>query len=238
MNISKLCLLFCTLVIFSGCATAPLRQDVSQDMRTCKTAVAYAQLEKKINYNELVYKVLWNENRTQDASFDGLWDIDYDLSQYMAPRIAKLGLNTISIYDVVPAKEMSALHDNLKSLRTVEGYMISEKKLVLDDSLRKNLRKKGIDYLITVDSDYVYIYTQIGVKSGSARTGLRIVDIRTNEQQYFSVFPVAGNFKVEENAREIENNDLAGFKHMMKEWLDQAIRQQMPKLLGLAETKS
>lgn len=238
MKIFKLSLLFCALAMFAGCATAPLRQDVSQEMRTCKTAVAYAQLEKKINYNELVYKVLWNESRTQDASFEGMWDIDHDLSQYMVPRVTKLGLHPISIYDVAPQNEINALHDNLKGLRTAEGYMISEKKLQLDDSLRKTLMKKGIDYLITVDSDYVYIYSQLGVKQGSARTGLRIIDIRTNEQQYFSVFPVAGNFKVEKSAREIENNDLAGFKHMMKEWLDRAISQQMPKLLGLAQTTS
>ncbi len=236
MKACKLLFFAMAAMILAGCAAAPLSQDVANDLKSGKIAVAYYQKEKRINYNELVYRVLWNEAREHDATFDGLWDIDTDLSNHMAPCVTKLGLNATSIHELVPQEELKVLHGNLLArdpFRDKEPV-----KMVLGESLRKALLDKQIDYLLTVDGDYIYIYTQIGVKQGSARTVLTLLDVRSNEQKYFATFPVAGFFEVEESAREIEDNNLAGLKHMLKEWLSTAVEQSMPKQLGLIQPKS
>ena len=101
--------------------------------------------------------------------------------------------------------------------------------------MRSILLDNGIDYLITVDSNYIYVYTQIGVKQGNARTSMYVQDVRSNEQKYSSLLPVGGNLKVDKTVREIEENNLVGLKRAMKEWLEGSIRKHMPKQLGLVE---
>lgn len=226
--IQYICLL-CMVAFFSGCATAPiLSKDVSQDLRGSKVAVAYAQLNKKIHYQELVYKVLWNETRTHDVSFDGLWDIDSELSAYMASRVTQIGLNAVSVYDVASKDSMMELHQTLLSKQYSDP-------LKLSDALRDNLLQNNIDYLIVVDSDYISVYAQIGVKQGSALADIYLQNVRSNEQKYFSGMGVGGKLKVEKKAREIEDNNLQGLKESLKEWLALSISKGMPKQLGLVE---
>jgi len=236
MKFIKLCVLISIAIIFAGCATTPIGQDVSQALRSGKVAVEYAQLNKKIHYEELVYKVLWNETRTKDVSFDGLWDIDSELSNFMAPKVSAFGLKAVSIYDVAPKETVLDLH---KTLAENALRALTEKSglapLVLSENLRSKLLENGIDYLIVVDSDYIYVYSQIGVKQGSARTSMYVQDVRSNEQKYFCLLPVGGNFKVNKTVREIEDNNLTGLKKAMKEWLEVSISKHMPNKLGLTE---
>ena len=229
MKVYKLFALLILSALFFGCATAPpLSKDVSQSLRGSKLAVVYAQSEKRIHYNELVYKVFWNETRTKDVSFNGLWDIDSDLSGYMTPKVCDLGLNAVSIYDAVSDKEIKDLHEALKS-------KTREEPLVLSDDLRAKLIDSEINYLITLNSDYIYVYSQVGVKQGHARAWMYVQDVRSNDQKYADFFPIGGNFKVEKSIREIEDNNLEGLRVAMKEWLDDSIPRWMPKKLGLAD---
>lgn len=229
MKSIKLIALLIVSALFFGCAASPtLSPDVTQSLKGSKLAVVYAQSEKRIHYNELVYKVLWNETRTKDVSFNGLWDIDTDLTSYMAPKVCDLGLKAVSLYDVVSEEEVKELHEGLMGKGRQEA-------LVLSDNLRAKLMDEGVDYLLTLNSDYIYVYTQIGVKQGHARAWMYVQDVRSNEQKYASFFPCGGNFKVRENVREIENDNLAGLKGHMKEWLDLSIQKHMPKKLGLVQ---
>lgn len=236
MKFFKLCALISVAIIFSGCATAPIGKDVSQALRSSKVAVVYAQLNKKIHYEELVYKVLYNETRTQDVSFDGLWDIDSELSNFMAPKVSELGLKVVSIYDFAPKETVLDLHrtlsENLLKALTEKSGLIP---LVLSENLRSKLLENGIDYLIVIDSNNIRVYTQIGVKQGSLRTSMYVQDVRSNEQKYYCYFPVGGNLKVNKSVREIEDNNLAGLKKAMKEWLEASISKDMPKRLGFIE---
>jgi hypothetical protein len=228
MKLLKSFALLFALIIFAGCAGTPINKDVTQSLKGGKLAVAYAQLGKSIYYEELVYKVLWNETRTQDVSFDGLWDIDTDLSNYMAPKVSELGLNAVSIYDVAPKEVVSELHQALKGKP-------HQNPLVLSDTLRNKLLESDIDYLITVDSNNIYVYTQIGVKQGSPRTSMYVQDVRANQQKYYCLLPMGGNIKVNKSVREIESNNLEGLKSNMKEWLGVSVEKWMPKRLGLVE---
>lgn len=81
-------------VLLTGCAVQPLTAQKSQDMRNGNIAVGYLQLEKRIEYNELVYKVLWNEQRSQTAVFEGIWDIDANLSERLSAQLNEQGLTT------------------------------------------------------------------------------------------------------------------------------------------------
>jgi len=204
------------------------RKDAATSLRNSKVAVAYVQSEKKIHYQEEVYKVLWIETRTKDVSFEGLWDIDTDLSAYIAPRIGKLGLNAVSLQDVVSAQEIKSLHEAIKGGNRTEP-------LVLSDGLRSKLMDSGIGYLVTLNSSQIFVNTQIGVKVASAFPWLYVQDIQSNKQLYGDSFPCGGHLKVEKNIREIENNNLALLKSSMKEWLDASISESMPKRLGLVE---
>jgi len=236
MKLLKILLLLFGLVMLISCAAAPVSPDVSKQMVDSKIAVAYAQLEKRINYEEALYRVFWIEHREQNVSFEGLWDIDQDLSTYIVPGISALGLHPISLYHATAKQDIAELHQSLKD--TSPHYNNgSRKKLVLSDSLRQSLKKNNISYLITIYSDYIYVYTQTGVKMGSARTQLNVMDVNSNEEKYNDIFYAGNNLKVEKSVREIENNNLAGLKREMKKWLDLAISNRMPKALGLTQEK-
>jgi hypothetical protein len=228
MKYYKFLVLFVLSTLFVGCAKPPLSKDVATSLRNSKVAVAYVQSEKKIHYNEEVYKVFWIETRTKDVSFEGLWDIDADLSAYIAPRVGKLGLNAVSLHDVVSDQEMKRLYEAFKVEPQTEP-------LVLNDELRSKLLDNGIGYLVTLNSRQIYVNTQIGVKVASAFPWLYVQEIQSNKQLYGDSFPCGGNLKVEKNIREIENNNLALLKSSMKEWLDDSISKWMPKKLGLVE---
>ncbi len=229
MKLFKFLVLLIVSALFFGCAASPkLSPDVTQSLKGSKLAVAYAQTEKRIHYNELVYKVFWNETRTKDVSYNGLWDIDTDLTSYMAPKVCDLGLKAVSIYDVVPEENIKELHESLMAKPR-------EEELVLSDGLRAKLMDEGIDYLLMLRNDHIGVYTQIGLKQGQAHAMMYVQDVRSNEQKYAGFFPCGGNFKVEKNVREIENNNLAGLKDHMKEWLDVSIQKHMPKQLGLVQ---
>ncbi len=225
-------LIVCAMLM--SCAAVPISPDVSKNMINSKVAVAYVQLEKKIKYEEVLYRVFWLENREQNVSFDGLWDIDKDLSTYMAPKISAIGLHPTSIYNVAKEEHIADLHKLLKYTHP-DFNNGSRKALKLSESLRQSLHRNNIGYLITIYSDYIYIQTQTGVKLGSARTQLNVMDVNSNEEKYNDIFYMGDFLKVEKTVREIENNNLAGLKREMKNWLDTAISSQMPKKLGLSQ---
>ena len=237
MKFIKLCALITVAAIFfAGCATTHISKDVTQALRSSKVAVVYCQMNKKIHYEELVYKVLWNETRTKDVSFDGLWDIDSELSNFMAPKVSALGIKAVTIYDVAPKEAVLELHKTLaenlvKALKEKSGIV----PLVLSENMRSKLLENGIDYLIVVDSLGIRVYSQIGFKQGSALASMYVQDVHSNEQKYYSSLPVFGNLKVKKTVREIEDNNLAGLKKEMKAWLEVSISKHMPKVLGLTE---
>ena len=52
---------------------------------------------KKIFYSELVYKVLYNETVTAESVFEGLWDVDSELSVLWASQLSALGIRSRSL---------------------------------------------------------------------------------------------------------------------------------------------
>lgn len=224
---SLFALLIASALLF-GCAKPPLSAEQSNSLKSGKLAVAYIQAEKRIQYQELLYRVFWNETRTNDVSFEGLWDIDTEISAYISPKVCQLGLNAVPINKAISDKDIKDLHD------TFNAQARRESPVVLNDGLRAKLVDSGVDHLITLHSNYIFVFSQIGA-SGSPLTWMYVHDVRSNKQIYADYFPIGGELKFNQSVREIESNDLAGLKSAMNEWMDAAVLKSMPERLGLSK---
>ena len=213
---------------------SPLSKDKGTDVQNSFIAASFYQHEKKISYTELLYKVLWNESRNMEASYQGIWDIDKDLSQYFSNQLNDNSFSSESIHSLLSEENLQAFHkmysdsDEPGQLIRKEGHVIR-----LDDEIRSNLSSQGIKYILTLFSDYTYAYTQMGLKQIHPRSQLSVIDIAKNEEIYFGPMTFIGKPTVEKSIREIEDNNLAEYKRVMKAGIDVILEKPFPKALGI-----
>lgn len=105
----------------------------------------------------------------------------------------------------------------------------------LNPELRATLDRKHIDFLLVLYSDYIYSYTQVGVKQVHSRSQMSVIDVKNNEEIYFGPMVFGGSPKVEKSIREIENNNLAGLKTIMYDGIDSVASLSIPKALGFSK---
>lgn len=94
--------------VLSGCAITPQAiPPVSGaslvSLKTEKIAVIYSFAEKRINYSETLYRVLWLEDNSSSEDVSGIWNPDLDATQSAVVRLRKQGFSADSIHDVVDA---------------------------------------------------------------------------------------------------------------------------------------
>ena len=182
MKSLKILLFLVSLSLLTSCAGPRISPETSKNIKDSKIAVAYVQVEKKISHNESLYRVFWWDLRKMDVSFDGLWDLDKDLSNYMVPNFADLGLHPTSIYTVASKRDIASLHKSIKG----------KNKIALNNSLRQSLKRNNIRYLITLYSPYIYTHTQWGLRQMNLNAILSVIDVDSNEEMYPGKFFPAG----------------------------------------------
>lgn len=238
MKFLKLLPILIISAILASCAGTPVNigQDATKEITNSKIAVAYFQMEKRINHNEELYRVFWWDQRDLNVFFDGLWDIDKDLSAYMAPKFSALGLNPTSLYQEASTKDISEFHDRIKENLSINQ---DRKPFKLNESMRQSPKKNNIGYLVTVYNKFIYTHTIWGVREIRIIPYASVIDVSTNEEKYpGGSFYVSNLLKDVNSTRELENNNLAGLKIEMKKLLDQYISRYMPEALGLVQEKN
>ncbi len=222
------------LFVLAGCAaTSPIKPEVSNNLRSNKIAAAFYMVNKSISYNELLFKVLWNETRTQVSKFEGFWDIDKDLCQVLVKEMTKHHLNTIPIHDVLtdpPA--YTAFADAIRKPVWNEGERVP---LQLDEIVINHLRESGIRYIVAIRSAHFYLDTTPMNSSGPMYipSDLRVYDIQNAEEVYGINYPIGGRIEWGKTVRNIESNSLAILKESSREWVRLSAEKDLPNVLGL-----
>jgi len=231
--IRKLAVGFVVAVICGGCAsTATLAPEVASDLQSGSVAAAFYVEGKKIVYDELVYKVLWNENRSQESVFEGSWDVDEDITATFSESLSDVGLSAQPVDMVLLENELAAsFEQSILNTRDANGMNTA---MSLDNDVKREFEKAGVDYLILLRAAHYRVQKVSGFSPQFMLPAMLIVlDVRSGQQLYMEPFGLGGKIAVEKSPREVEADGLAKLKAATHEWVDVAISGRLPKALGL-----
>ncbi|MBV1786622.1 hypothetical protein KQ940_00980 [Marinobacterium sp. D7] len=235
-------ILFCALM--AGCAgqIKPMSSDEVSNLSQKRAAVAYFYPDKKINYNELVYKVLWNEYRSNSVSFAGLWDIESELSERFQTRFRQMGINqAVLARDLLNDEQYANLQEDtythiravLKAIKDGENFPT----LTLGASYQKALADQGVDRLVLL-GQYPFNIEVFGLTDSEImRSSADVWVIDTNDGSILFDGAAYINFghEYEESPREIESNNLHAFKEGIRSAVDKEFApERLPKQMGFS----
>ena len=229
---SGILLILVTAWIASGCATPTLEPSASEKFRGKDMAVSVFVLDKSIQYDEMVYKVLWNETRTHRSKFEGFWDVDQSLTNAMAESMGEVGLKARPISSILKDKEYGEFVAALKGTRNSDGTYAP---LDLAPSTRKAMKKAGIGSIAIVRSAHFMISTTVFNSSGLMHlpSVFVVYDVDSGEQAYAHRFPVAGGVKWGDSVRDIESNNLQILRDSSPVWMQNSVKREIPKIFNL-----
>ena len=219
--------------VVAGCAsTQKLTPEIAGEIQDGAIAAAFYVEGKKIVYDELVYKVLWNENRSQESVFEGSWDVDHEVTATFSESLGDAGLTARSVSSVLSDK--AAYKDFEQAILNTRGADRMNVPMSLNDSLRSEFLDAGVDYVMLLRAAHYSVQKVSGFSPQFGLPTLLIVyDVRRNEQVYKGAFPLGGKIAVEESPREVEANGLAKLKSATHEWVAAATTSRLPEALGL-----
>ncbi|MCA9333463.1 hypothetical protein KC963_00260 [Candidatus Saccharibacteria bacterium] len=223
------------IIALSACTgVQPLSPQKGQTIKLENTVVGYIQIEKRIQYVEHLYRVLWIQSESQDAVFGDSWDIDSELTELLSKRLNAHNFHTIPIQSVLNEEQINAYKRiYIESDETGDATRKKGTVIKLTPELQSTLVQKKIGFLLVLYSDYIYSYSQTGVKQVFPRCQLSIVDISSNEEIYIAPMPIVGRPEINESIREIEDSNLAGFKKIMFDSVELVASSLIPEALGL-----
>lgn len=228
---------FIFVFICSGCAsTARLAPEVASDIQDGNVAAAIYVEGKKIVYDEMVYKVLWNENRSQDSVFEGSWDVDQDLTATFSESLSTAGLAAQPADMILlDAALASSFEQSILNSRDSSGLNTV---LSLNDDVKRAFQQAGVDHLILLRAAHFSVQKVSGFSPQFALPSMLIVvDVRSGQQLYMEPFALGGKIAVEKSPREVEANGLAKLKAAAHQWVDVATTTRLPNALGLLQSK-
>lgn len=190
-------------LMLAGCATAPDKiatvagADISP-LKTERAAVSYQLVDKRINYDEKLYRVLWLENKSSAQDFSGIWSADQDLSEYVVERLRQQGLKADSIYQAVDgntiglakAAERAYVLQNATAhpgnpatkLLPVPQFFTEMPTEPAFTGLATELRSKGYRYLVQLTAMNLIGSAQgMGIVVVGAETNVRVIDLQANK---------------------------------------------------------
>jgi hypothetical protein len=232
---------FCLLVVLcvatamlSACGAQKLRPEVSTSLCRGNVGTLYHMNDKKIKYNELVYRVLWNEEREQEAAFTGFWDIDTDLSVRYSDALAGYGIKSRPVRQLLAEESdynalVKCIYQTYKPDGTLQPFQLSPE-------VSQKFRDMGLDYLVIIDSDWFFcrvnaMFSSVLVYIPSS---LIVYDIKSDKEEYRESFSVGGgNIGYQKSPREIEDNGLKILKESTYKWLQTSTRKWLPEALSL-----
>lgn len=217
----------------TGCAMPVLRPEVATDLRQSKLAAAVVLESKTIVYNEMVYKVLWNENRQNITHFDGIWDADRAMSEQLASDMTALGLQAQPVRSVLASDaDYAALESAIKAAGTGP-----EAPMQLDEATLGKFRKAGIGYLVVLRGAGFNLSTTTMNSSGGLNLPamLFIYDIRQNRQEYRESMFSSAWVTWGKTPRNIEAKGMAIVKEAASTMIKNSVDNNMPKIFGLTK---
>jgi len=224
--------LFC-----SGCAsTAKLTPEAANDLQDGNVAASFYVEGKKIVYDEMVYKVLWNENRSQDSVFEGSWDVDQELTSTFSNSLSTTGLAAQPV-DMILLDGTLARSFEQSILNTRDSSGMNTV-LSLNTDVKSAFQQAGIDHLILIRAAHFSVQKVSGFSPQFSLPSMLVVyDVRSGQQLYMEPFGLGGKIAVEKSPREVEANGLAKLKAAAHQWVDVATTTRLHDALGLNQTR-
>lgn len=226
-------------VVFAltGCATPALRPEVATDFLQSKVAAMVYLENKTIEYNEIVYKVLWNENRQNVSDFTGLWDVDAELTTQLAGDMAALNLAVMPVRAILADEpSYAALVQSIKATRGPDARNVP---LQLDAATLARFQKAGINYLVVVRAAGFNISTTTMNSSGGLNLPaiLFVYDIKAGKEEYREMMFSGEYVKWGKSPRNIESSGMAILKEAARKMLKTSVEKHFPKVIGLAQVQ-
>jgi len=224
-------LALCFAVVLSGCAATALQPEVASSIRQNKVAVAAYVEDKKINYSEMVYKVLWNETHSQTAAFEGLWDVDRDLTDLLTEELRQVGVDGYPVTSVLVDEDYGKFVEAIRTAQNQEGRKVP---VALSEEIRNELYSSGFKYLILLRSSGLHVQTtsMFSMAQLNMPVFLIVSDLESNSEKYNESFWLMRNIDFEESVREIEDDNLAQVRETVASWMTEMMQGHFPTMFG------
>lgn len=225
-------------IFFAGCASTTLAPETSSGIQQGKVATAAYTVDKTIHYEEMVYKVLYNETRTQQAVFEDFWDIDMAHTDLLTLALNNLDLDASPSSAALSEETQAQLEKNIKlSLETArEG---EPEPFKLENTTRSNLVDAGYDYLVLLQTSNIMVKTTSMIDSATIwlPSSLIVLDLEENRQAYNEAFIIQSLASYEESVRELEDNNLALIREATQKQLAEGLEKRMADILAIETTR-
>ncbi|MDF0750709.1 hypothetical protein NLU14_10760 [Marinobacter sp. 71-i] len=222
-----------SLVVLSGCATPSLTPDIASGIENGKLATAAYVVDKKVTYNEMVYKVLWNETRTQEAVFEGFWDIDQEYTDKLTAAASSQNLNAEPAASVVSPESYEEFEKSVFKSPQLdsEGAPVG---LNLTEKFRTELTQAGYEYLMALRSSGIFVQSNAITDTAilTIPSAIFVVDLSEDKIVHVSDFPIQGFPEFEESVRELEDNGLILIREATKERLDEGLQAHLESMFA------
>src|SRR5690606_786790 len=133
----SLCILTCSTALWS-CGSNQVPPRTAQGLQAEKTITVVAFDRKSISYDEMVYKVFYNETNTHVGSFEGIWDVEHDFDERWSQSLSKLGVRSETATKVVDDETV------LEHLRDALASLTLDNELKVPADVRTALLNKGV----------------------------------------------------------------------------------------------
>lgn len=239
--------------ILAGCAAAPTKiaavdgADIAP-LKTERAAISYKLVDKRINYNEVLYRVLWLESKSSSQDFSGIWPADQDLTGYAVERLRAQGLKADSIYQAVDGKtidlanavESAIVRQNATTNHpNIQGAKLLPIALYFNDlptesaftGLAAQLRGKGYRYLIELTAmDIIGNAIGYGGVVVAARPNVRVIDLALNKVVWNANLGHSELYQLGGDLKKLEVDEMAKTKEGLRAGINKI---DFSKLWGL-----
>lgn len=226
-------------LFIQGCAqkNAPTMLDEDKErFKSGHVATSYYMLHKTVNYSEVLYRVLWVENRSSSMDFSGIWKPDNELSVLVNKQLTKRGINATEISDFIDKNKLNEYYysqistdfepyiSGVNSTTPVTEYLNKYPNYSGFEKVRITLLKNNIRYYFEVLSSGTYGNAiGFGTVIAGSTAFMRIIDLEKKKVVWVAV-PLANKFhQIGGDLNKLEENNLALLKESVRLGLSGAI---------------
>ncbi len=183
-------------LLLVSCTTYPIMEASSlADFKHSRSAVLFSLVEKKVLYSERLYQVLFLKYTSTTASFEGMWDIDTELTNQFVDVFGSLGFDVTAI----PAARFPN-HRPYITFSETKGDA---------DAMRKELLSSGYKYFVEVNAPNIAGSAPgYGFVSIEMATSIRVTDLSTNNAVWSDTLFLGDTFQLAGDLKQLEKHDL------------------------------
>lgn len=225
-------LLLAVALVLGGCGSPQVPPRTAAGLQSEQTAAVALFSRKSIDYDEQVYKVLYNESESHQSTFEGIWDVDREYTDRWSRTLVELGVNSQPVDKLVQDEQA------LSELRQALGSVTLDNPLVLSPHVKRALLEKEVRYVAGLRSPGFYVMAN-SLTPSTCRlifgVWLVIYDVRAGTQEFIEHLALQGNISINESLRELESNELALLKENGAKLFQENVPPLMLEALGRDE---